>query len=136
MDMEILRTRCMKEFCIPVDEEYGYRQWIWFPVVSEAEIEVWWASLENLDWCPNECLPGEWIKEPEAQEEWETFYDLHDSLWFRKSGYALSCDGNLSGGLLTPKGKAIFHRGMEIDEPEKVSWHESALHRLEPKESK
>ncbi len=31
-----------------VEEEYGYRNWIWMPSMSSAELEAWWKALPTV----------------------------------------------------------------------------------------
>ena len=135
MDFSNLKRRCRDEFCIPVIEDYGYRELIWFPQIVEAEIEEFWGSQESFEWAPDNCLPGEWITIKKSSD-YEEFYDLHVFLWVRPGSYAINFDGNLPGGLLTPDGKAIFHKGMEGDKWDRESLQESALERSKRLERK
>ncbi|KKL84750.1 hypothetical protein LCGC14_1961550 [marine sediment metagenome] len=32
-----------------LDEEYGYRQWFWFPNMPESELQAYWDSLNAPD---------------------------------------------------------------------------------------
>lgn len=46
---------------VMLDEEYGYRSWVWYTGMSEAELLEWWANLESVDpffYNPDGTLPG------------------------------------------------------------------------------
>lgn len=118
MDFIELEFRCREHFCIPVVEDYGYRNLIWFPAVSEYEIESFWASLGSLDWAPDNSIAGEWWPGLSGEEDDSRFIEIFDSLWNNSKGYIIAFDGNLAGALLTPTGNAVFHKGSEADEGE------------------
>jgi hypothetical protein len=33
---------------VRIEEEYGYRNWIWMPDMSEEEVVAWWKSLSSV----------------------------------------------------------------------------------------
>lgn len=130
MTIEELKRLCATKFCIPVEEDYGYREWIWFPPVSKAEIEGFWRSQTSFDGAPDTCLPGKWVGGAEDDES-GAFHRLYIALWRRPDGYALHFDGNISAGLLTPDGRAIFHQGFveqeRSDRDRIIRWAESRV---------
>ena len=115
MDIGSLKRRCREEFCIPVEEDYGYREWIWFPPVPRDEIEAFWAAQGAFDWQPDQCLPGEWIGGIDDDDNGD-FYDIYYSLWRSPEHYAVHFDGQLSTALLTPDGRAVFHSAFDEQE--------------------
>ncbi len=46
-----------------VDEEYGYREWLWLPNMSTAELKSWWEAQASIDgyWMNPKTLPGKLI---------------------------------------------------------------------------
>jgi DNA ligase D-like protein (predicted 3'-phosphoesterase) len=66
---EVLAGRVNKEFAVLLDEEYGYRYWIWFPKMTPRELEFWWKSLSSVGpyFFSPKGLPGEVIQDKEAQ---------------------------------------------------------------------
>ncbi len=56
-------------------------------------------------------------------------YKLWLSLEDRPASYMISIDGNISGGLSTPDGRMVFHKGLDADDGERESLKDRALRR-------
>lgn len=128
--IEELATRCREEFCIPVEEEYGYREWIWFPPVAVMEIEKFWESQISFTYSPDDCLCGEWFNCAE-DEDWNNFNKLYSQRWDKPGTYAIFFDGDISAALFTPDGRAIFHKTMDRCDDERMFLESSAKNRLQ-----
>lgn len=114
MDITELKRRCREEFCIPVDEDYSFQEWIWFPPVPQEDIEAFWAARGEFDWSPDKCIPGDWVRAEECYGgDVAEFYALYSALWQTPGTYAVHFDGQLSAGLLTPDGRAVFHAAFD-----------------------
>jgi hypothetical protein len=44
-----LKEKTETDFLILLTEEYGFREWFWFPNMSEKELLEWWKELESVD---------------------------------------------------------------------------------------
>ena len=38
----------MSEYAVYVQEEYGYRDWLWSPDMTVEELKVWWKNLSTV----------------------------------------------------------------------------------------
>lgn len=55
-----------------LDEEYGYRQWYWFPSVPESELVALWNSIDKEEeaiYMDPSRLPGEVVPIPEETDQ-------------------------------------------------------------------
>ena len=119
-----LKNRCKTELVIAIDEEYGYRSWLWFPGLPAQQVEAWWQELMDIDsfWGRQADGPlGElqkgWPGEFFRADESDRFYDLFDEVW--KTGQYRSCiDSNEVGSTSDPDSfleradKTVFiHKG-------------------------
>lgn len=43
-----VRQRCDSEFTVLLEEECGFRNWIWFPCMTPPELTIWWKSQERI----------------------------------------------------------------------------------------
>lgn len=77
---ELIR-RCGQEFVLPLEEGFGNREWLWFPCIPPAELEVWWSALEDAEtfWRKEtrENWPGELVRVDENLE----LSQLWERLW-------------------------------------------------------
>jgi DNA ligase D-like protein (predicted 3'-phosphoesterase) len=102
----ILR-RAENELMILISEEYGYREWFWFPQMSASKVEFWWQTQERINdstiWTD---LPGEVIGD-EYQELWGKL---------KRSGryYNAHMHTDEDSFLQRPDGKAIIHKGRRM----------------------
>lgn len=50
-----------------LEEEYGYRHWLWLPLMAPDELETWWLDLETVHPFfadPSRDMPGWLIQRP------------------------------------------------------------------------
>lgn len=61
---EMLIDRMKREFAVLLDEEFGYRYWVWFPKMTSKELEFWWRSLSSVEpyFFSPKGLPGEVVQ--------------------------------------------------------------------------
>ena len=38
----------MEKYIVHIEEEYGYRDWVWSPDMTVDELKVWWESLPTV----------------------------------------------------------------------------------------
>jgi len=73
--------RCGKEFVIPLEEDFGNHEWLWFPGIPPAEVEAWWNALEDVEtfWREEtrQTWPGDFVR---VDEDFELSH-LWESLW-------------------------------------------------------
>ena len=74
--------RCDSEFVIPLEEDFGNHEWLWFPGIPPAELEAWWSALENVETFWHEgtraAWPGEFVSahdDSELSQLWETLWN-------------------------------------------------------------
>lgn len=72
--LEISKRIGQGALVVYVDEEYGYRQWYWFPNMSESDLEAYWAecNIEAHFFSPHN-LPGDMV--PVPGEDWGEGHD-------------------------------------------------------------
>ena len=116
--LRITLTKNQPVVCL--DEEFGFRQWIWIPNVSSQKLESWWKRQHNLDlfyFLPREIEMGTWIQAIGEYNETldisynEVTYNLYHKLI--KSGlvYTGHLFDNTDSFLISPKGISIYHMG-------------------------
>lgn len=49
MTIDEIRERAETELVVAIEEEWGYRSFIWFPGLSGAELEAWWLAMEDVE---------------------------------------------------------------------------------------
>lgn len=49
LDVDEIRQRATRELVVVIEEEWGFRSFIWFPGVSGAELEAWWLAMEDVE---------------------------------------------------------------------------------------
>ncbi len=87
MTIDEIRKRAETELVVAIEEEWGYRSFIWFPGLSGAELEAWWLAMEDVEtfWKTESGTkirlrhgwPGDFID----AEEPDNLYDLWSELW-------------------------------------------------------
>lgn len=96
------------EFCVLVDEEYGYRKWFWFPRMSQQKLENWWSVLETVEYFllePSK-LPGILFEVKNADE-----YNLFKDLALKSESYYIFLNDDEDSVLIKPNKKKLTHRG-------------------------
>lgn len=65
---EKITSRSKSELLVLLNEEYGYRQWYWFPMMSDESFIHWWQKLKSVKpyYMTPITLPGELIEVNEA----------------------------------------------------------------------
>ena len=91
-----------KGVTVLLDEEYGYRTWLWRTEMSEEQLIAWWQAQPTMDdhfFDPSKTLPGRLTEvdsiEPEA------------TLW---RGHVHMDDDSF---ILSPSGVEYHHAGYE-----------------------
>jgi hypothetical protein len=90
-----------------IDEEYGYKQWLWLPNFPLEQLPEFWKSFQKINLkSPTSSLPGvvvniDFPARPRAQKFWNKLYSqphffLH--IWNDSHSY-----------LLTPDKQKIYH---------------------------
>jgi hypothetical protein len=113
-----LKTRAETEFCIAVEEEFGYKLHIWFPPFSQEELESRWRETPS---CGMKglfaALGGDWINIDEAPdgsaaalEGPEIYARLDDPSRYTAH---ICCDQD--SHLITPDGRVLVHGGFDWD---------------------
>jgi len=105
-DGEIIEVR-FPHVVVRVEEEYGYRHWLWFTGMSVPELREWWTSqktMENHFWCPGGSLPGCCIEEidyPDVsiETDWDAHIHMDDDTYLNyKQNDPESCETILHEG--------------------------------------
>lgn len=125
-----------------VQEEYGYRHWVWETGFTAEELTTWWQNLDSVMrffFHTMETLPGtlhesvaaphefyqEWFKE-EGMEEW--YEGLKKPTYFEATRSTEEGDGPIiwyahfhcddDSHLVNPDGERFLHAGYEPDDME------------------
>ena len=105
-----LLQRCKQELAVFVDEECGFRAWIWFPNMPLAELVTWWSTHENISHYAEHIdspykLPGEVLlmETPEDDAFWTNEFA---NLKYCKA-WILGVD---SSYLITNEGQLVFDK--------------------------
>ncbi|MDZ4251261.1 MAG: hypothetical protein U1A72_01640 [Sulfuritalea sp.] len=126
MSPDAIRTRTLNELTVAVDEDYGFREWIWFPGISPTELEAWWQALEDIDtfWKALDkkgdgVRPG-WPGVLVRADGSAVLSDLFSELWV-SAPYRAEIDMNEVSNLKKPEthlrrldGKLIAHKGAHL----------------------
>lgn len=120
---EIIR-RATRELVVAIEEEWGYRYFIWFPGMPGAELEAWWLAMEDVEtfWKTEPGTktrlrhgwPGEFID----AEEPDSLYELWGELW-KSAPYVSHIDMNWQVDMESPDtylkrradGRVFVHKG-------------------------
>ena len=130
MNFTQIKQRTENELVVAIDEEWGYRAFLWFPGMTGTELEAWWTNLEDVEtfWRTEPGTrtrlrrgwPGEFIDAEESDE----LYALWSSL-FRGGPYRSNIDMNGDNDLQNPytylkriDGAVFLHRGAFNRDPE------------------
>lgn len=73
--------RCDKEFAIPLEEDFGNREWLWFPGIPAMELEAWWGALEDVEIFWRMETRANWLGEFIRVDENLELSRLWESLW-------------------------------------------------------
>lgn len=129
MNAEEIRNRADTELVVAIEEEWGYRYFLWFPGMTGAELEAWWLALEDVEgfWRTlpgtkqrlREGWPGEFID----AEEPDNLYELWSELW-NSAPYISHIDMNWQVDMANPDtfltrqsdGKVFLHKGATGEE--------------------
>lgn len=76
---DIARRIGQGDLVVYLSEEYGYRQWFWFPGMSESDLETFWekCNIEDYFFNPSN-LPGDVVPVPPEdvdEDELDNHYD-------------------------------------------------------------
>lgn len=115
-----LAERCKNELVVAIDEEYGYRLWLWFPGLSPESLEDWWRRLEDVEtfWTTDrEDWPGDIYETDQIGE----LFDLWMEQW-ENAPYIAPIDTNYQTDMEDPDtylqrrgGAPILHQGAYSD---------------------
>ena len=114
---------------VAIDEEYGYREWLWIIEMTPSELEAWWAEKDDINtfWgysdVSGKCglqygWPGRFLQ----CDEDDTLYKAY--LHYSENGeYRAYIDTNECGSREHPDtclerksdGKLITHKGATFD---------------------
>ena len=139
-EIEALEERAENEFCIAVDEEYGFQAALWFPPVGRSEVEAYWAAktVKGMDALKVQ-LGGEWIyggsfSYNETAEQ--RFYDL----WKRHyvpGEYVADLCSETDTYLISPDFRAVCHAGcMEYFDDEAMAMFDLNIRKWKKRASK
>ena len=105
-----ISNKIENELTVLLCEEYGYREWFWFPEMSEAKLIQWWKDLESVEpyFMTPEPLPGTLIQVKE-DNDFELFQQFEEKNKYFTSH--IHCDDDSI--LVTPTGLKIQHKGFE-----------------------
>ena len=79
-----LRARLRSELCIPVQEDYGYAEWLWFPGRSLSATAHWWVHEGTPEMVGKVYLPGDdgaWRIYRELEQEKSLPWVFADGQW-------------------------------------------------------
>ena len=73
--IEIAKRIGQGDLVVYVEEEYGFREWFWFPDMSEADLVAYWekCNIEDHFFNPSG-LPGDMVRVPPEEIE-DDHYD-------------------------------------------------------------
>jgi len=60
-NMELFGITKEQGLCVVLEEEYGYRSWLWFPEMDQSALVEWWKAQESVGlhfFDPSKTLPG------------------------------------------------------------------------------
>ncbi|MCK9389317.1 MAG: hypothetical protein M0Q22_13120 [Sulfuritalea sp.] len=120
MDETILSDlirRCDSEFVVPLEEGFGNHEWLWFPCISQAELEAWWSALEDVEIFWTKETRANWPGEFFCMDEDIELSRLWENLWNRGT-YRVRIDLNEQFDLAKPDtylrrsdGTNLLHNG-------------------------
>ena len=94
----------MKGVRVFLEEEYGYRHWVWRTGLTERELISWWSSQEVMTDSNLDYLPGE-LKEVTLEEVSHQSFSFHAHIHMNDDSY-----------LKLPSGEKVFHAGYNREE--------------------
>jgi len=107
LTLESLKEKIETDFLILLTEEYGFREWFWFPTLSEEELVEWWKNLESVDFyfMTPEPLEG-WLVEM-TKELADLYFELQSSKRYIKAHLHCNDDSYIE----LPNGEIVHHKG-------------------------
>ena len=113
-EIEALEERAKNEFCVAVDEEYGFQCALWFPPVGRSEVEAYWAAktVKGMDALKVQ-LGGEWIYGGSFSYN-ETTEQRFYALWKQRyvpGEYVADLCSERDTYLITPDFRLVCHAG-------------------------
>ena len=107
LNLEALKEKIETDFLILLTEEYGYREWFWFPNMNEEKLLEWWKELESVD---------PYFMTPEPLEGWlvemnEELADLYSQLRNSKQYITAHFHCNDDSYIKLPNGEIVHHKG-------------------------
>lgn len=124
MTVDEIRVKALKELVVVIEEEWGFRYYLWFPGISAKELEAWWLAMEDVEtfWKTEAGTkvrlrhgwPGKFID----AEEPDNLYELWSELW-ETAPYVSHIDMNWQVDMASPDtflkrqldGKVFVHKG-------------------------
>ena len=94
----------MKGVRVYIDEEYGYRDWVWKTGMTEEELVTWWKDQVSLGDGDILHLPGKVEK-----------FDPHHHSPPEKPHFWAHLHANDDSYLRLPSGEIIYHSGYDGD---------------------
>lgn len=76
-----LTQRCRSEFAVALEEDFGNREWLWFPGIAQEELEAWWGALDDVETFWREDTRANWPGEFVRMDEDIRSSALWESLW-------------------------------------------------------
>jgi len=108
------KQRFGKEITVVLEEDYGYREWIWFPKMALPELVQWWRIQENITDYSGRDLP---YKLPGDMFLVETEED--DALWisgFRRRDCCKAwINSDKHSYLVTSERELVIDRGFPVE---------------------
>ena len=100
-----IKDRVAKETTALIDEDYGFRFWVWFPCTTVAELEEWWNKLGTVNayFLNAQWLPGEVFEV--NRNDWHEFKRDFSNV------YTVLLHNDADSYLETPSGLRLNHAG-------------------------
>lgn len=139
VSLEELSELVLSEFCLPVIEEFDIGEYIWFPRITDEELEAFWRNLviggDGFWRTEADSFPGtllcvfDYVTNNKHRNLYDdegvsAFMEIHQSLYKRPSTYHAHFCCNRDSHLITPDWRAIFHKSHTNEEGRKsvIAW--------------
>lgn len=100
-----------------LNEEHGYREWLWETGMSPEALTQWWRDMESVEphfMDPSATLPGEMVQVCQCGVD-SVFIELPDKsiryLQIPESVWAGHLHLDDDSGIRNPSGEAVLHKG-------------------------
>ncbi len=109
-----MEKRFGKELTVVLDEDHGYRQFVWFPCMSLSQLVEWWTNqpevtryigLENPYTLPGDIYP---VETEEQDHLWASGFDRDDCCKAWLGTDSDSC-------LVTTNGELVIDQGFPVE---------------------